>query len=159
LKKTLKHIQTLGPIVIASMLVISAFMPNISKANGLVICGGDQSEYNAAKQVNSSAASLTNFNSSSCQVWQLVPEITHIINWLIAVAGLYFVLRIVIIGFSMVVMSGNAGEIKKLKGDLASAFIGFIIVMLGFIIVNTVYSIFQIQINGASGFQFNPFSL
>jgi hypothetical protein len=65
----------------------------------------------------------------------------------------------VVIGFSMVVMSGNAGEIKKLKGDLASAFIGFIIVMLGFIVVNTIYSILQIQINGASGFQFNPFSL
>jgi hypothetical protein len=157
LKKILKHIQILGPIVIAVMLVLSAFMPNVSKANGLVICGGDQSEYNAALQVNTSAASLTNFNSTSCQVWQLVPEITHVINWLIAAAGLYFVFRIVVIGFSMVVMSGNAGEIKKLKGDLASAFIGFIIVMLGFIVVNTIYSILQIQINGASGFQFNPF--
>jgi hypothetical protein len=160
LKKILKHIQILGPIVIVGMLVISAFVPNISRANGLVICGGDQTEYNAAQQVNSSygsAASLTSFNSTSCQVWQLVPEITHIINWLIAAAGLYFVFRIVVIGFSMVVMSGNAGEIKKLKGDLASAFIGFIIVMLGFIVVNTIYSILQIQINGASGFQFNPF--
>jgi hypothetical protein len=161
LKKILKYIQASLPLVISSVLLLSAFMPNISIANGLVICGGDQSEYNAAVQVNNSggsASSLNTFNSSSCQVWQLVPEITHIINWMISAVGLYFVFRLVVVGFSMVVYSGNAAKIKELKGDLASAFIGFIIVMLGFIVVNTVYSILQIQINGASGFQFNPFS-
>jgi hypothetical protein len=155
------------PLAISAVLLLFAFLPNISMANGLVICGGDQSEYNAAVQVNNSggsAASLQTFNGSgntpgqSCQVWQLVPEITHIINWMIAAAGLYFVFRLVLVGFSMVVYSGNAAKIKELKGDLASAFIGFIIVMLGFIVVNTIYSILQIQINGASGFQFNPFS-
>jgi hypothetical protein len=161
LKKILKYIQASLPFVISSVLLLSAFMPNISMANGLVICGGDQSEYNAAVQVNNSGgstSSLSTFNSSSCQVWQLVPEITHIINWMISAVGLYFVFRLVVVGFSMVVYSGNAAKIKELKGDLASAFIGFIIVMLGFIVVNTVYSILQIQINGASGFQFNPFS-
>ena len=161
LKKILKYIKPFVPLAISAALLLSAFLPNISMANGLVICGGDQSEYNAATQVNNSggsAASLSSFNSSSCQVWQLVPEITHIINWMIAAAGLYFVFRLVLVGFSMVVYSGNAAKIKELKGDLASAFIGFIIVMLGFIVVNTVYSILQIQINGANTFQFNPFS-
>lgn len=152
---------------VAAFVVIFALgvFPARSYAAGLVICGSDQNESTLAQNVNKSGgstASLSAFNAvsngnSSCQFSQLIPEITHLINWLIAGAGLYAVVWIVLIGFRMTLQSSDEHAMKGLKEQLNSVIVGLIVILLAFILVNTLYAAFQIKINGASGFNFNPF--
>lgn len=145
-----------------AIVLMSGIAPTISHAAGLVICGSETgAEYNDAQQVNNSggsAASLAQFNQSSCQFNQLVPEIIHIINFLIGMAGLVAVTWLIYLGLMMVINAGDGGKVKKLQGEMGSVVIGLIMIMLAFVFVNTVYNIFQIKINGASGFSFNPFN-
>lgn len=148
--------------LLAFVLVFAfSVAPTISHAAGLVICGNESNEASLADNVNKSGgsqASLDAFNKSSCQFNQLIPEITHIINWLIASAGLYCVFWIVLIGFRMVLSSADGHAVAELKKQLISVITGLVIVMFAFIFVNIIYSILEIKINGASGFVFNPFT-
>jgi len=150
--------------VISNFLFISflilSFIPIVSNASGLVICGSDTAEYTASKSVNNSggtSASLSNFNSVSCQISNLLPEINHLINWFISAVGLFFVFRIIWISSKMVFFAYDQSVHTAAIKDLESAVIGFAIVMIAFILINTIYAAFQIKINGATGFQFSPF--
>jgi len=53
-------------------------------------------------------------------------------------AGVYAVFQIIRAGLFMVISQGNEESIKKYRGLLANAIIGFVIVMLAFVMVNTV---------------------
>jgi hypothetical protein len=149
-------------VFIIAMVLMAGIAPVISHAAGLVICGSEQgAEYQDAQKVNSTGgnqAALDQFNKDSCQFNQLLPEAIHIINFLIGTAGLVAVAWIISIAVRMVIFSGDGGAIKKLKGDLTSVIIGLVMIMLAFVFVNTIYNIFNIKINGASGFSFNPFN-
>ena len=145
--------------LLVSFLVLST-MPVITYAAGLIVCGSDTAEYTASKQVNNSggtSASLSNFNNVSCQISNLLPEINHLINYLISAAGLFFIFRIVWISARMIFFAYDANAHKEAVKDLENAVIGFAIVMIAFILINTIYAAFQIKINGATGFQFSPF--
>jgi hypothetical protein len=145
-----------------TLVLVSGIAPMVSHAAGLVICGSESgAEYSDAQAVNSSggsASSLTQFNKDSCQFNQLIPEITHIINYLIGTAGLIAVAWIISIAVRMVLFAGDGKAIEGLKHDLTSVIIGLIMIMLAFVFVNTIYNIFQIKINGATEFNFNPFN-
>lgn len=142
-----------------ALIATLCFYPSSGHA-ALTVCGNDANEYQAAQNVNNSggsAASVSSFESNSCQISDLVRGTDRITNYLITAAGLYFVFRLVWIGFMMVINAGNPDVIKEKKKDLANAFIGFIIILLAFLLINTLYSAFEVKIGGQSGFQYNFF--
>jgi hypothetical protein len=157
--KLKKIVVIANTFLIVSFLILS-FIPIITYASGLVVCGSDTAEYTASKSVNSTggtSASLSSFNNVSCQISNLLPEINHLINYLISAVGLFFVFRIVWISTKMVFFAYDQSVHTAAVKDLESAIIGFVIVMIAFILINTIYAVFQIKINGATGFQFSPF--
>ncbi len=129
-------------------------LPSVSFA-ALNVCGGN--ELPAGQPVTQQNASQ--FYANSCQLPQIFQLIAKVTNYLVATAGVYAVFLIVVSGFRMVAMSGNEGSVKEARGHLQKAIMGFLLVMLAYLIVNTVFMIFQVKIGISSQYQFpfNPF--
>lgn len=100
-------------IVITCLLA----MPMLASAAGLVPCGGD--------------------NEKPCTVYDAFFGIGRVTNWLIMVAGVFAVYQIVNAGFWLIVTMGNEENITKYKKGISSAVIGFVLVMMAYLLVNT----------------------
>ncbi|HTL39340.1 MAG TPA: hypothetical protein VL306_00805 [Methylomirabilota bacterium] len=73
-----------------------------------------------------------------CQIGDIIVSIKNIINFLLSWAWLISTFLIVVSGFKMVFAAGNEEAISSAKTSLSHAIIGFIIIMLSFLIVNFV---------------------
>lgn len=62
----------------------------------------------------------------------------NIINGFLAFAGVVAVILICLSGIRMIVSSGDPGKIEQAKKSLNFAIIGFVIILLSFVIVNVV---------------------
>ncbi len=111
-------------LLLTAFLVTTVFfsVPFYSHARGLVPCGGYKADGTREAPCN------------LCDVFSLVAIVT---NWLIAVAGIYAVFEIVTSGFWLITTMGNEEKITKYKSALSNAVVGFVLVMIAFIIVNT----------------------
>ncbi|HVY67401.1 MAG TPA: hypothetical protein VHA30_00675 [Patescibacteria group bacterium] len=108
---------------VLALLAFSYFStPLSSQARGLVPCGG----YTA-----------TGAAQPPCTVSDLFLLVAVVTNWLISVAGLYAVFQIVGAGFWLTTTMGNEESITKWKKALTEAVVGFVFVMIAFILVNT----------------------
>lgn len=108
--------------------------PSASRGGGLVPCGLGDVEKNPG---------------SRCTVNDIFSLVARVTNYLIGVAGIFAVFKIVQNGFNMIVFSGNAESIKKAKGGLINAILGLVLVMMAFGLIYTViHGIFQIDFNG-----------
>jgi hypothetical protein len=114
-------------LLLTAFLLATVFfsMPFYSHARGLVPCGG----------YKDAAGTQREAPCNVCDVFSLIAIAT---NWLISVAGIYAVFQIVNAGFWLVISMGNEENITKWKGAITSAVVGFVLVMIAFIIVNTV---------------------
>lgn len=75
--------------------------------------------------------------SDACTIGDLFKTAIYITNFLIAFAGLIAVGAIVFGGFSMVVSAGNTTGLTAARKRLTNGIIGFVIVMIAFLLVNT----------------------
>ena len=96
--------------------------PSISQ--GLVPCGG----YATA-------------STKPCTFIDIFTLIAKVTNWLIAVAGLYAVYKIVQNGFWLILSVGNEESLTQHKSGIQSAIIGFILVLFAFMLINTVVNV------------------
>jgi hypothetical protein len=96
-----------------------------SGGEGLIPCGTSDSEDGTRP-------------SDSCTVEDIFRLIARVTNWLITFAGIFAVVRIVIAGFGMVTSVGSPEGISKNKKALTNAIIGLGIVLIAFILINTV---------------------
>ena len=101
------------------ILLLSA--PVLVRAAGLVPCGGD--------------------GEKVCGVSDIFVLIARVTNWLIMVAGIYAVFKIVQTGFNLVISMGNEEAITKNKKGLGNAIIGFAFTMMAFMLINTVVNV------------------
>ncbi len=99
-------------------------MPFFVHAAGLVPCGGSGPTDN-----------------HPCGVLDAFYGVARVTNWLIAMAGLYAVYKIVEHSFWLVASSGNEEDITKHKGALTQVFIGFFVVVAAYMFVNTAVNI------------------
>jgi hypothetical protein len=112
-------------LLLTAILLTAVFfsVPVYSQARGLVPCGGYKDD---------------GTREAPCNVCDIFSAVAIATNWLIAAAGVYAVFQIVNAGFWLTISMGNEENITKWKNALSSAVIGFVLVMIAFIIVNTV---------------------
>jgi len=109
-------------IIFISLSILS--VPMLAQARGLVPCGGYLDDAGTQRE-------------PPCDVRYMFILIATVTNWLISTAGIYAVYQIVGGGFFLVITMGNEENIAKHKKTITNAVIGFVFVMIAFIIVNT----------------------
>lgn len=112
--------QKLSIILISLSLILA---PSLVQARGLVPCGGYNDDGTAER---------------ACTVSDVFYLAARITNWLIMLAGVYAVFQIVRAGLFLTISQGNQSSIERYQGLLTNAIVGFVLVMLAFLIINTV---------------------
>jgi len=113
-------------LLLTAILLTTVFfsVPFYSHARGLVPCGGYKDAAGTQRE-------------DPCNVCDMFSIVAIVTNWLIAAAGVYAVFQIVNAGFWLVISMGNEENIKKWRGALSNAVIGFVLVMIAYILINT----------------------
>ncbi|MDR3642337.1 MAG: hypothetical protein P4L74_01760 [Candidatus Doudnabacteria bacterium] len=111
----------LGILALSAVSLFAVSMPHVTHAAGLVPCGG------AAEK--------------PCTVIDIFTLIAKVTNWLIAMAGVYAAYKIVDHGFWLVISMGNEEAITKHKSGISEAVVGFILVLIAFMLINTVVNV------------------
>jgi hypothetical protein len=137
------------------------------------VCGGEEREYidalNNTRNTESQSATpgqqvpasqertdrRNELKENMCQLKDLFTGMAQVINYLIGAIGIFIIFRIVVSGFQMVISAGNEGSIKTAKSGLSSALIGLLLVLLSYVIINTLFSLF---LEDSLRFPLNPFS-
>lgn len=96
--------------------------------SGLRVCGGSEIVSEGAN------------GDSFCKLKDIYILIAKVTNYLIATAGLFAVVWVVVAGFRLVVAAGNEAMIKQGKRGLTNAIIGFVLVMIAYLVVNTLFT-------------------
>ncbi len=109
-------------ILFISLSILS--VPILVQARGLVPCGGYQDDAGTKRE-------------PPCDLKYIFIMIATVTNWLISTAGIYAVYQIVNSGFWLVVNMGDEENIAKYKKSITGAVVGFVFVMMAFILVNT----------------------
>ncbi len=109
------------------ILILSAFVltvPFAVSARGLVPCGG-YSDSSGTRE-------------APCTILDTFVLIARLTNWLIGVAGVYGVYVIINSSFGVITSMGNEENITKYKSTLANAVVGLVLVLMAFMLINTV---------------------
>lgn len=75
---------------------------------------------------------------NGCNTCELVTLGNNLLKFIIVLSTLFATIMFVWAGFLFVTASGNQATVKKAKGIFLNVFIGFVIVLTGFLIVDTV---------------------
>jgi len=113
--------QTLKYIIVALVL----FLPVFAFAAGLVPCGGPS-------------------DPGPCTIKDIFVIIARVTNILIGIAGIYAVYVIIGAGFWLITTMGNEEAITKNRKALTQAVVGFVLVMMAFMFINTAVNIILI---------------
>jgi flagellar biosynthesis protein FlhB len=132
-------------LLLTAILLSTVFfsVPLYSQARGLVPCGGYKADGTREAPCN------------LCDVFSIIALAT---NWLLSAAGIYAVFQIVNAGFWLITTMGNEESITKWKSALTSAVVGFVLVMMAFLLVNTAVN--YLLLGGTTGSKVelnNPF--
>jgi hypothetical protein len=116
-------------LIVCSFLAIFSFSlaPVVSQARGLVPCGG-YSDNNGTRE-------------KPCTVEDIFSLVAKVTNFLIGIAGIYAVYEIINAGFWLIVSSGREESITKYKTALSNAIVGFVLVLMSYMLINTVVNV------------------
>lgn len=114
-------------IIFTSLVIIftiAAFSPLVVNAAGLVPCGG----YNTD-------------STRPCNVLDIFILVAKLTNFLIGISGVYAAYVIINNSFWMIMSMGNEEAITKTKEGMTNAVIGFVLVLMAYMLVNTVVNV------------------
>jgi len=120
LKSKIKIITFVLPL----FLLMGAIVPSLAQARGLVPCGGYADDKGTREPV--------------CTFEYIFAMVARVTNFLITFAGLFAVFKITQAGFGMVRSMGNEEAITSAKNSLSNAVVGLVLVMMAYLLVNTV---------------------
>lgn len=120
IKKSMKKL-----ILIFFLLVL--FLPLITKAAGLVPCGGTNDP------------STEKDESLPCTVCDLLVLFQNVLDFAIKTAFLIVIIFIIYGGFRLIFSGGNEANIKTGQKIMTNAIIGLVIILCAWLIVNTVF--------------------
>lgn len=123
---TLKQKKLLLITILFGTLVFS--MPFFANARGLVPCGGYIDAAGTQRE-------------PPCDLQLMLVLVARCTNFLIVTAGVYAVYKIIFAGFNLVVSMGEEEKITKNKGQITDAVVGFVLVMLAYILINTTVNV------------------
>ena len=112
-------------IIAAICSVFLLLAPAAVQARGLVPCGGYD-------------PSLPGGRERPCNIEDIFILVARVTNFLIAFAGVFAVYEIIGGGFWLIVSAGNEEAISKRKGQITAALMGFAMVLMAYMFVNTV---------------------
>jgi hypothetical protein len=107
-----------GRIIFTLVAVMFLLMMGDVQAAGLVPCGGP--------------------GEAPCQACHITELINNVVAWLFVVLSVLAAIMIAVAGFRLVTSGGNAAAMGKAKDTLTNIIIGFIILMGGWIFIDTV---------------------
>ena len=84
------------------------------------------------------SAKLVTCDGPDCDFDKFIEMINGIINWIIGIATVIFTISAVWGGFLYVTSGMNPGNKEKAKGILWNTLIGFVIILVGWVIVYTI---------------------
>ncbi len=87
-------------------------------ADGLVTCG--------------------NAGQPNCDFCTLVQMVDRVFDFLFVLLTLAAVMMVMYAGFQLVISQGNSGAMEKAKGMVSNIIIGFVIIIAGWLIIDTV---------------------
>ncbi len=97
------------------------FFPLLAQGFSLIPCGG-----------------YTTASTAPCTVNDIFYLVARVTNWLISFGALYAVIHIIVSGFKFVLSQGNEEAAKKAREGIVNAVLGFALVLMAFLVVNTV---------------------
>jgi hypothetical protein len=106
--------QNLKIIVVIFLLALPLF----ASAAGLVPCGGD--------------------NEQACRLEDVFILIARVTNWLLSLAGVYAVYKIIQAGFNLAIAQGEEENITQNKKQITNAVVGFVLTLMAYLFMNTV---------------------
>jgi len=98
--------------------------------------------FSQAALVNCGSYNENGTRQSDCTLGSLIDTVGLIINFLLSWAWLVSILFIVVSGIRMVLSGGNEERLSSAKASLSNAIIGFILILLSFVIINLVIGLF-----------------
>jgi len=90
--------------------------PLLTFAAGLVPCGGT--------------------GEPACEACYAVELLNNVLDWLVGILSIVFALIVVTAGFNLVTSSGNVAAKAKAKSMITNAFVGFVIVLASWLLVD-----------------------
>lgn len=111
MKKVFAHAAVLGIL----------FAPLFAMGAGLVPCGGS--------------------GEPECGLKHLITLGNNVIEFLIMIAALIAVILLAIGGFKLVISQGNAGAMEDAKKRIWNVFIGFVIILVAYLVVQTILTL------------------
>lgn len=111
-------------ILLLICLLFLAATPVLVSARGLVPCGGYADEKGTRE--------------APCTFLDIFNLVAKVTNWLVGVAGIYAVYKMLEHGFALIYAMGNEESITQHKGGITNAVVGFVLVMMAYILINTV---------------------
>ncbi|MCA9359292.1 hypothetical protein KC926_03745 [Candidatus Kaiserbacteria bacterium] len=95
-----------------------------------------------------SAAGLVNCSGTTCSACNFIELGNRIVVWLIMIMFMIFAVIAVSAGWGLVTSGGNTSALQEAKGKFTNAFIGLIIVLAAFLLVD---SIMKALLDGGTG--------
>lgn len=132
-------------------------------AEGLQVCGGKEAtgadpQTGELRKDASGKPIVINVDtdSSYCHLSDAFLLVTRIINFLIAFAAIFAVVKVVLSGFQMILAAGNEKQIVDAKSGVKNALIGFVLVMVAFVLINSVFEILSSRFGVNYWFSIRP---
>jgi len=110
------------------IILILYSLPVITKAAGFVPCGGP--------------------GEPECEACHIIKMTNNIVTWLIGILFVVFAIVLVVSGFRMVVSGGNPEAKTDAKNKITNAFVGLVIVLSAWLLVDT---LMRVLLAGNSG--------
>ncbi len=117
--------QNLSWLGLGFFALLFFVFPHISFSAGLVQCGGP--------------------GEAVCKVSDLFIIIARLTTWLIRLAGVYAIYKIVGAGFNLVTALGEEEKITKAKEGISNAVVGFVLVMMAYMFVSFMLNFFMLR--------------
>lgn len=153
-----KYLQygSIGLSALALLGLLGTSLPNAQAQNANTNAGAN---VNAGGGYDTTGRSglvqCGNQASDPCTVEDFFNIFVIATNILIGLVGLVAIFAIVFSGYSMVIAAGNTEAITKAKKNLTNAIIGLVLVLLAFILINTILYL-VLGVKGQQGGVFNP---
>ncbi len=116
--------QTKRILAIVSLSLL-ALAPVLALAAGLVPCGGE--------------------GEGPCKIEDAFIGVARVTNWLLRVAGLYAVYKIVSFGWNLIISQGDEEKITTNKNGITNAVLGFSLCVIAFMLVSSIVNLILLQ--------------
>ena len=98
---------------------------------------GDKPTVGADGTIDATKSGFVPCSGVTCSPCDLVVLFNTVLKWFMTMAFLLFAVLAILAGFKLISSGGNSGALKEAKGSFTNAFIGLLIILSAWLIVDT----------------------